>query len=355
MTKQFKPLKAVNEEMSFEDVTYPKLISVKIDGVNGLNLNGTLLGRSLKKMKNEWLTEKLSKDKFQGLCGEIVNASIAEDAPDELKLNRQDLCRNTTSFTGAIKKTDWDFAVVLFDYIGDGSEEYCHQVEYVDRMRDLCDKIISMENSQEITHHTLGGLEYVEYMVDGITFLIPVPKLVHNPEEAEAFYVLSLEEGHEGIVLRCPYGIYKFGRATKKSQEIIRFKPSGDSEIIITSFEPMFENNNEAKINELGHTERSSHKENKVQLDMVGALIGIDINTGVLTKVGAGKLTHQEREEIWLNQGDWLGRLSKYRFMATGIKTKPRHPRHIMFRALSDVEISQDVTDTLKGLGIEPK
>ena len=64
MTKQFKPLKAVNEEMSFEDVTYPKLISVKIDGVNGLNLNGTLLGRSLKKMKNEWLTEKLSSKVF---------------------------------------------------------------------------------------------------------------------------------------------------------------------------------------------------------------------------------------------------------------------------------------------------
>lgn len=350
--KQFKPLKAVNEELDFSDVIFPVTVSIKHDGVYGLNLGGNFLGRSLKPMKNLWLTEKQSQEKFSGICGEICYANFVDN---DLRLNRQDLCRSTTSQVNSINKADFPYIWVLFDYVGDGSEQYCYGVEYVDRMTDLVNKLDAMPNGNKITIHHICGIPYHEYMVDGITMIIPEGYVVNTPEELEAIYDEAIDNGYEGIVARSLHGVYKFGRATAKSQELVRFKPSGDSEIVITSFEPMFENNNEAKINELGHTERSSHKENKVQLDMVGALIGIDINTGVLTKVGAGKLTHQEREEIWLNQEDWLGRLSKYRFMATGIKTKPRHPRHIMFRALSDVELSEVVLTAVNELGITPK
>lgn len=337
MSKQFKPMKTVNEAMSFEDVTYPKLISVKFDGVYALNLASKLLGRSLKAMKNVWVTDLLSKDKFTGICGEIMNTSLDPDAPEELKINRQDLCRNTTSFTGAIKKEDWDFVIAVFDFVGDGSEEYCKK-PYNQRMADLGQLFLDMDNCQFITKHEFAGIVYQEFMADGIQFIVPEPKIVEDAIDAEYIYNLAIDEGHEGIILREIEGIYKFGRATKKSQEMIRFKPSDDSEIIITHLEPMFENNNEAKINELGHTERSSHKENKVQLEMVGALVGYDINTGEEVRIGAGKLTHAERSEVWLGRGEYIGRLAKYRFMATGIKTKPRHPRFISWRNVEDLD-----------------
>lgn len=344
--KQFRPLKAVSEALGFSDITYPKEVSVKLDGVHALNLNGNLLGRSLKALKNIWITEKLSKKEFTGFCGELLNAKLFDSG--DLKINRQNLCANTTSCTSTVKLKDWDFVWVLFDYISDGTEDYCSN-SYSERMGDLvtrldimCDKYNSIELD--------GGFKYLHYVVDGVDILLPELCTAHNPEQMEEFYERSIAAGHEGSVGREPMGIYKFGRATKKSQEIVRFKPDGDSEIIVTAFEPMFENNNEVKINELGYKERSSHQENKTQLDMVGALIGIDINTGEVTKIGAGKLSHEEREHVWNNQLSFLGRLAKYKFMNTGIKDKPRHPRWVGWRSLEDVDSS--VVDLAKEKGV---
>lgn len=335
----FKPMKTVNESMDFNDVAYPKIATIKFDGVYALNLKGKLLGRSLKPLKNKWITEKLSQDKFAGLVGELINAKMGVGGDDPLRMNRQDLYNNTNSSTGTIVKEDWDFIWVLFDYVGDGTKAYC-ETPYNLRMRDLIEKLSGMHNSMEIAIHNIDGIEYDEFLVDGMTFLVAAPFVVEDAEQAEATYERLIEAGHEGMILREIEGIFKFGRATKKTQEKVRFKPSGDSEIIITSIEPMYENQNEAKINELGYTERSSHQENKVQLDMVGALIGIDINSGEEVKIGAGKLTHDERTEVWKNQKKYVGRLAKYRFMATGIKTKPRHPRWIGWRDITDVDES---------------
>ena len=350
--KQFKPIKAVSEELGFEDLTYPVSVSIKHDGVNGLNLKGDFLGRSLKAMKNVWLTQKLSQEKFEGICGEICHATLDDG---ELKLNRQDLCRATTSMTGAIKKENFEFIWVLFDYIKDGSEEYCSNTPFVDRMYQLAELLMGMDGLDYAGVTVLCGIQYHVFNVDGVCMLMPEAVEVNSPEELEELHNNFVDNGFEGTITRSPQGVYKFGRSTAKSQEIVRFKPKGDSEIIVTKFEPMFKNNNEAKINELGHTERSSHKENKEQLDMVGALIGIDVNTGELTKVSAGTLTHAERAEIWLNQGEYLGKLSKYRSMATGVKDKPRHPRHKEWRNIEDAVISQEILDKALALGVTPK
>ena len=71
---------------------------------------------------------------------------------------------------------------------------------------------------------------------------------------------------------------------------------------------------------------------------MVGALVGIDINTGEEVRIGAGRMDHAERAEVWVTRGDFIGRLAKYKFMATGIKDKPRHARFISWRNLEDVD-----------------
>lgn len=353
--KQFRPLKAVSEKMGFKDLIYPAVISLKIDGVYGLNLGGKLLGRSLKAMKNEWLTDTFSKDKFKGICGEICFADLghmdtetpemanAFEGRSDLFLNRQDLCRTTTSKVNTIKGGHFPLVWVLFDYVGDGSEEYCYNVEYVDRMFDLTRKLHDTANCAYVKAHEILGFTYHEYMADGQTLVIPEARIVKDADELEEIYSQAIEAGYEGIVARQPQGAYKFGRSTMKSQELARFKPEGDSEIVVISFEPMFENNNEAKINELGHTERSSHKENKVQLGMVGAMVGIDINTLAVVKIGAGRMDHEERALVWRNRDEYRGRLSKYLFMDTGIKDAPRHPRFSMWRSATDVELSEEV------------
>lgn len=344
--KQFRPMKAVSEAMGFNDITYPKVASVKLDGVYAVNKNGALLGRSLKALKNVWITELLGKDIFKGFVGEILNAKLFDKG--DLRINRQNLCANTTSCTSTVKLEGWSFVWALFDYVGDASEEYC-STPYINRMETLLLELAVVSESNELIELE-GGFKYHYFKVGGIDIIVPVMDFVEDAEELSAKYDKSVQVGHEGMVAREPEGIFKFGRSTKKSQEIVRFKPTGDSEIIVTAFEPMFENNNEAKVNELGYTERSSHQENKVQLDMVGALIGIDINTGETVKIGAGKLDHAEREDVWKNQVGFLGRLAKYQFMDTGIKDKPRHPRWVGWRDITDVDPS--VVELAKEKGV---
>lgn len=350
MAKQFNPMKTVNNPMDFTDVEFPCVASIKFDGVYMLNLLSQALGRSLKKVKNEYITDLLSREVFSGFCGEVCHGDMSQD--EELRLNRQDLCRTTTSHTGAIKKIDWPFVWVLFDFIGDGSEEYCKK-PYWERMVDMA-KIVEAEGTPMAVHEFCGFV-YYQYNIGGVTVIFPEAKEVFDAETLESLYEASCEAGYEGIVVRSVNGIYKWGRCTVKSQEMVRFKPSDDSEIIITKFEPMYQNNNEAKINELGRTERSSHKENKVQLEAVGAIHGVDINTGALVKIGAGKMTHEEREGVWKHRDEYLGGLAKYRFMATGIKDKPRHPRFISWRLVEDVEISDDVLNIAETQGVTPK
>ncbi|AJK27202.1 DNA ligase [Acinetobacter phage vB_AbaM_phiAbaA1] len=333
--KPFRPMKTVNEALDFGDVKYPKLGSIKFDGVYGLVKDNKLLGRSLKPLKNKWLTEQLSQPEFNGMVFEILNARI--DGKEGLHLNRQDLYNNSNSCTGTIEKEDWDVVLVLFDYIDNCDPDYLSN-KFIHRMERLNELLSLLSDRNYITAHNICGIQYHEYMIRGITLLIPMPHDLEGPEEARELYESIVSEGHEGLILRCPEGIFKCGRATKKSQEMVRFKPSGDSEIIVTRMEEMMENQNEAKKNELGYTERSSHQENKVPLGMVGALIGIDINSGVEVKIGAGKLTHEQRKEVWENRGDYIGRLAKYKFMDTGQKDLPRHPRWVGWRELTDVD-----------------
>lgn len=345
MTKQFRPMKTVNEALDFGDVSYPKFGSIKFDGVYAFVRNIKLLGRSLKPLKNKWITEQLSHPEFDGMVFEVLNARM--DGKDGLHLNRQDLYNNSNSCTGTINKEDWDVVLVLFDYVKDCSEDYLGNPFDV-RMEHLNALLAQLDNQAYITEHNICGITYHEYMIRGITLLIPMPHLLEDAEQARELYESIVSDGHEGLILRCPMGVFKCGRATKKSQEMVRFKPSGDSEIIITEMEPMYENQNEAKTNELGYTERSSHKENKVQMDMVGALIGLDINSGVVVKIGAGKLTHEQRKEVWENRASYYGKLAKYKFMDTGQKDLPRHPRWVGWRDLNDLDI-----DAVKALADE--
>ena len=73
------------------------------------------------------------------------------------------------------------------------------------------------------------------------------------------------------------------------------------------------ENQNEATINELGRTQRSTHQENLVGKGMVGGLVCKMPETGLQINVGPGKMKHDKREYYWLHQDKLLVRLSNTR------------------------------------------
>lgn len=327
---RFKPLKA--GECSFEELKFPCWATPKIDGINGLNLNGKSLGRSLKPYANLWLNGMIEQFLPSGLCYEVTVGDLPYG---------EDLCRNTTSFVNAIKKENENVIINVFDFILDASEEYIKSKCYLERLQDAMNVLTILYPSWEWTDYEVGtgdGVDIGVYFVVNDFFEIRVmtPILIESLEEAEKYYNDCLDNGYEGAMFRQDIP-YKCGRATSKSQEVIRFKPQHDTEAIVIGFEEAMENLNEAKVNELGHTERSSHKENKRGLGMLGSFLCVDVKTGDHIKVGAGALSHEQRKAIWARKGMYLLSIVKYRSMSTGVKDKPRFPRWIDWRNLEDL------------------
>ena len=277
----------------------------KLDGVRGMHITGSMTGRSLKPHGNKYVTEKYSFCRCEGFDGEFTYGNRRGDS----------LCRDTTSVMSRIEgepTVDWN----LFDYLRE----------------DLLDKKYSERYDELVAFY---GKHRAWFEYERI-FVIPYTVL-NSVEEVEAYYDKQLELGYEGAILRGPDGLHKSGRATVKVGAYLRLKASSDKEARVIRLVEAMENLNEAKVNELGRTERSSHKENKVGKGMVGMLQCNDLVTGQEIDVGAGKMTHDERKWFWDHPEEIVGKLIKYKSMDSGVKDKPRFPRFISLRMESDI------------------
>ncbi len=299
--KPFRPQLACDAKT--EKLVFPLYVRLKIDGVRMLVRDSIATGRSMKKYKNKKMTEYFSQPCFEGFDMEIGATYI----------NDPDLCRLSTSVVNTIKGELPKFAVV-FDYL---TEDTINE-DYEWRMQEL---------HSYLTCHDLP---------DDVEILFSEGKLINSLEELEEYYAWALENNYEGLIIRGARG-HKSGRATVNEGGYLRLKPTGDSEGTFISFEEAYENQNEAKTNELGHTERSTHQENMVPKGMIGAFWIKDIHNGATIKIGAGCMTHEDRTYYFNHPEELEDKLIKYKFLATGQKDAPRHARFFCFRAKEDM------------------
>jgi len=301
-----------------DDVKFPCIAQPKIDGVHALNQQGVLLGRSLKKHRNKYITELFSKPEYNGFCGEMISGADP---------TAQDLCRVTSGDLSRITgepKVKW----YLFDYC----TESTYNMVYSDRMKALR---YFMLNNNNIDYSNVEIIESV---------------LVHSMDELKTLEDKWLNEGYEGVILRDQHETYKFGRCGKTHMGAWRIKNFIDAEILVTELEEGNSNQNEAKINELGRTERSSHQENKVPNGMIGNIKGvllkdiIDVHSknvlvkrGTIITVAPGSLTEKERKFYFENQGEILSKIVKFKFFPKGIKDKPRFSTFLSIRSPEDM------------------
>jgi DNA ligase-1 len=108
------------------------------------------------------------------------------------------------------------------------------------------------------------------------------------------------------------------------------------------------ENTNEAKVNELGRTERSSHQDNMVPKGMIGNLICSmmkDVYDGdkllfsqdQVVTVGPGAMPHVDRVALFQDQSKIVGQVIKFKFFPKGVKDKPRFPTFVTIRSAEDM------------------
>ena len=99
---------------------------------------------------------------------------------------------------------------------------------------------------------------------------------------------------------------------------------------------PYFANDNDPVINALGLTERSHHKEGKVELSLLGALVCMTPQ-GVEFKIGTG-FSFDQRKFLWKTRKTLPGRIAIYESAPYGVKSAPRNPSFKAFGSELDRE-----------------
>lgn len=170
----------------------------------------------------------------------------------------------------------------------------------------------------------IGGFhERLQTLIDIPPFVVRLEqKVICTYEELVEYEAYCVGLGYEGIVCRSPTGRYKQGRSTLREQYLVKVKRYIDEEVKIIGFKERMHNANTAEVNEIGYTHRSSHKENKVPLGTLGAII-VDWRGKVL-HVGTGWDAATGRS-IWQNRDSLLGATGTIKY-SPEIKDLPRQP-----------------------------
>lgn len=288
------------EEKHLDDLKYPVICSPKIDGVRVLALNGVLYSRSMKPIRNKALIDKFSKSKYKDINFDGEITVVDKTDPNVYRI--------TTSYVNSFDKEEDEshkFVINIFDVLNVDDLD----IPYIDRLKSIPD----------FDDPLFSKLEY---------------KGCNSNKEVLEYEQYCLNAGYEGIMIRSSNGKYKLGRSTLKEGIILKLKRFSDYEATIVGFVEEYKNLNEAKKNELGHTERSSAKDGLVPNGRLGALIckfnDIEFN------IGSG-FTHEERADIWNNRESYIGKLVKFKCFEVGVKDAPRFPIFLGFRNPDDL------------------
>lgn len=292
----FKPTLAVNAD--FTKIQYPVYASPKLDGIRCSIVDGKALSRTLKQIPNKHIFNQLSVNWLNGLDGELIIGSPTSKT-----------CY-TESVSGVMRhEGEPAYTYYVFDH---------HEVSgsFARRFQELL-----ASAGQWSKHPQICLLEQ---------------NLLHNEAEMLAYEAAKVEEGYEGIILRSPEAPYKYGRSTVKEGYLLKVKRFEDSEAEIIGFEEEMYNGNEAEVNELGRTKRSSAQAGKIGKNTLGAFHVRDVVSGIEFSIGTG-LTAADRQHFWDNRNDYSGKIVKYKFFAVGVKIAPRHPVFLGMRDEKDM------------------
>lgn len=305
----FKPMLSGKAPDDLTKLKYPVAVSPKLDGFRAVIIDGVVMSRNLKPIRNKHVQRLYGREEFNGFDGElIVGDPTAKD------------CFNVTSsgVTRADGEPDVNF------YVFDRMQ---YDVNWIGRFGSISDA----ENICRVEH-------ILVFDANGV-------------KEEEQRY---LEQGYEGLMIRAPDGPYKEGRSTTREGWLLKLKRFEDSEALVIGMEEKMHNSNEATTNALGRTQRTSHQENLIPLDTMGALIVRDLKTGVEFNIGTG-FDDAERLRWWESMGSTPGGrttdnagglvftvlipsiIVKYKHFAIGSKDKPRFPTYLGIRHPDDV------------------
>jgi DNA ligase-1 len=295
-----KPMLAATlEPEDLKTLKYPVLATPKLDGIRCLIVNGKAVSRKFKPIPNHYIRKTLESFASEGFDGEIIikGATFNE-------------------ISSAVMSEDGNpsFVYVVFDYCKEPSEGYSSRLRNMWKVSRIY-RELGREN------------QFINFLFE---------KQINNESELLSFETKCLSEGYEGIMLRSANSPYKFGRSTLKEGYLLKFKRFTDGEAQILSLYEKMHNTNEATMDELGHTKRSSHLAGQIPANTLGGFNVQDLKSGQKFSIGTG-LDDALRQTIWSNPQNYLGKIIKYKSQKVGEKDLPRFPTFLGFRDKRDM------------------
>ncbi len=314
--KAFKPMKAPShdllrlaEENQIDLATFPfneYLTSVKLDGIRFICNNGIVKSARGKELGNKHFNEVFTRliewsvaNPHYYLEGELYH-------PD---LTFQEITSIVRSHDGELDKLQ----LHLFD------------------MFNVTNPHLVFEGRYNIMHsHVMEG-EWDDNVVAVEQLILP-----DQDSFLETFKKITEEDGGEGLMLKHLASLYKFGRATVKQGTFFKVKKFNTADVKIVGFIEGEQLKDDAEVRS-GYwdakTERSHKKADYKKSGTLGAVI-VQMG-GMEFKVGSG-FTHDQRDNIWRNQPEYLNRVIEIRYMDCGRKNLPRIPTFVRFRSDKD-------------------
>ncbi len=293
MSNTFRPMLATDADL--DKLRFPLLASAKLDGVRAVVRDGVVYSRSNKPIPNRYVQEQFAY--LKNFDGELI---VGEPTS-------KTCYRDTVSHVMSQDKKNYDLRFYVFDHIGEPTWKYMTRYAKLDGINSF--------NG----HQAISRLEQT---------------LVADQVELDMLEEDMLQDGYEGLILRDPHAPYKMGRSTVKEGYLLKLKRFVDAEAVVIGFEERMHNGNEATVNELGRSKRSSHAAGKTGRGDLGALVVS--HEGVEFNIGTG-FDDVERQRIWNNRDSFQGQLAKFKYFPVGVKTAPRHPVFLGWRNAIDL------------------
>ena len=286
----FKPLLAYTVKDA-EALRYPVLVSPKLDGIRCVIHNNQPVSRTLKPIPNRFIQRELGF--YPPFDGELM----VGDPLDPAAFNKS---------TSGIMSHDGepDFTYWVFDYV----EAAFWHMSFETRLMMAKETIKHWPRAKLVPHTQADNAEELMCL--------------------EAYYVGL---GYEGVMVRAPWGAYKFGRSTESQGLLGKVKRFEDTEGEIVGFEELMHNENEATINNLGYQERSTAQAGQVPGNTLGALRVSHPDFEETFGVGTG-FTADERFILWQIRDTLKGQSVKFKHQPAGAKDKPRFPSYLGLR-----------------------
>jgi DNA ligase-1 len=299
---------APNEQIEFDDprIRYPMLGSVKFDGTRCVCVDGELLTRNMKPQKNK------------------------------------NLYRHLAPMVAASKRLGLVFDMELYDHTlschGDHTSILAaHDKPIPESMIAHYFDCIPIEDWRRGS----GGHPFSERIARAwdVAFGEPwIQPVAHRPikheQDARFTFADAVGLGYEGIMLRCPNGLYKHGRATIKESNILKFKAfeTMDGEIIEVMQRRKMKDGLDRTLTPTGHMERIHTKDSFDLDEMVGAF-KVRFEDGTVSEANYGRgFDHETRRKHWEERVSLVGRCVEVRHLPHGAKDGVRIGTLVRFR-----------------------